>query len=76
LTTSTWALGTLIEITQIGIRSQLANLVHAEVYDTSHEFLVAVSAIGEHVSQETQVVRLDYPAELVQIDIHAGGLRV
>jgi hypothetical protein len=76
LTTSTGALGTVIEIAQIGIRSQLANLVHAEVDDASHEFLVAVSPIGEHIAQEPQVMRLDDPAELVQIDIHAGGLRV
>ena len=76
MTASTGALGTVIEIAQIGIRSQFANLVHAEVYDASHEFLVAVSTIGEHVSQDTQVMHLDYPAELVQIDIHAGGLRV
>jgi hypothetical protein len=76
LTTSTGALGTVIERAPIGIRSQFANWVHAEVHDARHEFLVAVSPIGEHVAQEPQVMRLDDPAELVQIDLHARGLRV
>src|SRR5262245_10341889 len=42
----------------------------------SNEFLFAVSAIGDHIPQETQVMRLDHTAQLVQIDIHPGGFWV
>jgi len=52
LATSAWALGTLIEIAHTGIRSPLANLVQAEVQHPSHEFLFAVSPIGDHVAQK------------------------
>ena len=40
----------------------------------SNKFLFAVRAIGDHITQEAQVMRRDHTAELVQIDIHPGGL--
>jgi hypothetical protein len=69
-------LGTLIEIAQIGIGSQLANLMQLQGPHASNKFLFAVSAIGNHVTQEAQVMRRDHTAELVQIDIHPSGLRI
>src|ERR687896_577851 len=69
-----WAFGTLIEIAQMGIGSQLANLMELQGSHTGNEFLFAVSTIGDDIAQEAQVMRLDHPAQLVQIDIHAGGL--
>ena len=60
----------------MGIGSQLANLMELQGPHTSNEFLFAVSAIGDDITQETQVMRRDHTAELVQIDIHPGGLRI
>src|ERR687896_1188347 len=76
LTARPWAFGTLIEITQMGIGSQLANLMELQGSHTSNEFLFAVSAIGDDITQELQVMRLDHPAKLVQINIPPGGLRI
>src|SRR5262245_2382644 len=42
----------------------------------SNKFLFAVCAIGDHITQEAQGMRLAHTAELVQIDIHPGGLRI
>src|SRR5262245_9776587 len=42
----------------------------------SDEFLFAVSAIGDNITQEPQVMHLDHTAQLVQIDIHPGGLQI
>src|SRR5918999_6279662 len=74
LTTWTWAFRTLVEITQMGIGSPLANLMQPQGPHTGNEFLFAVSAIGDDITQEAQVMRLDHPAQLVQIDVHTGGL--
>src|SRR5688500_7227101 len=63
-------------MTQMGIGSQLAHLMEFQSPHTSDEFLFAVSAIGDDIAQELQVMRLDYSAELLQIDIHTGGLRI
>src|SRR5688572_17419441 len=76
LATCSWAFGTLVEIAQMGIGAQLAYLMELQSPYASDEFLFAVSAIGDDVTQETQVMRLHYTAQLVQIDIHAGGLRI
>src|SRR4051812_47278130 len=42
----------------------------------SDAFPFAVSAIGDNRTQEHQVMRLDHTAQLVQRDIHPGGLRI
>src|SRR5262245_1676179 len=60
----------------MGIGSQLTNLMQLQGPHASNKFLFAVRAIGNHVTQEAQVMRCDYTAELVQIDIHPGGLRI
>ncbi len=76
LATWTWTFGPLVEITQMGIGSQLANLVQLQGPYARNEFLFAVRAIGDDVTQEAQIMRLDHTAQLVQIDIHAGGLGI
>jgi hypothetical protein len=60
----------------MGIGSQLANLMQLQGPYASDEFLFALSAIGDDITQELQVMRLDHPAQLVQRDIHAGGFWV
>ncbi len=70
--TSARAFGPLIEIAHVGIRSEFANLVHAKVQHPSNEFLFAIGPIGDHVTQEAQLVLLDHSAELIEIDIHPG----
>src|SRR5918992_1852052 len=76
LTARPWVFRTLIEIAQMSIGSQLANLMELQGPHTCNEFLFAVSAIGDDITQEAQVMRLDHTAKLVQIDIHAGSLRI
>jgi hypothetical protein len=69
-----WVLGPLVEIAQIGIGSQFAKLMEFQGSHASNKFLFAVSTIGDDVTQAAQVIRLDHTAELVEIDIHPGGL--
>jgi site-specific DNA recombinase len=76
LTTWPWTFRPLVEIAQMGIGSQLADLVQLQSPHPGNEFLFAVSAIGDDVTQALQVMRLDHTAELVQIDIHAGALGI
>src|SRR5918992_3773273 len=49
-TTWSWALGSLVEIAEIGVDTQFANLMQPQVTDTSSEFLFAVIAIGEDIA--------------------------
>jgi hypothetical protein len=64
----TYAFGTLIEIPQMGIGSQLANLMEVQAPHSRDDFLFAVRAIGNDITQAEQVMRLDYTAELIQIE--------
>ena len=72
----TWAFGSLVAITQMGIGSQLANLMELQGSHTRNKFLFAVRAIGDDITQETQVMRRDHTTELVEIDIHPRRLRI
>ena len=60
----------------MGIGSHLANLMELQGSHTRNKFLFAVSAIGNDITQKTQVMRRDHMTELVQRDIHPRGLRI
>ncbi len=60
----------------MGIGSQRANLMERQAPHASDAFLLAVSAIGDHITQAPQVMCLDHTAQLVQRDIHPGGLQI
>ena len=48
-TTWPWAFGSLVQIAEIGVDAQFANLLKPQGTNTPKEFLFAVIAIGDHV---------------------------
>ena len=70
----TWR--TILAIAEVGIMAPLATLMERDGPAPLEELLCAVIAIGDDVASWVQGIRLDDTSHVVQIDIHAGRLRV